>query len=76
MCMNCGCGDVETRHKESDIVRSDIERAAKGQNASMEDTARNLEQSLGKVRSGGQGQSGQGQSGQGQMASSGSSRTA
>lgn len=52
MCMNCGCGEVDTRHKETDIVRTDIERAANGQGASMEDTTRNLEQSLGKIRSG------------------------
>ncbi|MFP5342646.1 MAG: hypothetical protein ACLGIJ_06960 [Candidatus Limnocylindria bacterium] len=53
---------MDTRHKETDLVREDIERAAKGQGASMEDTTRNLERSLGKIRSG-----------SGRMASTGSS---
>lgn len=51
MCMNCGCGEPETRHKETDIVRSDIQRAADGQGSSMEETASNLQRSLGDVSS-------------------------
>ena len=46
MCMNCGCGELDTRHKDTDIVREDIQSAAKGQGSSMEETARNLSVSL------------------------------
>lgn len=47
MCMNCGCGEPDKRHKETDIVRSDIQRAADGQGSSMEETTANLQRSLG-----------------------------
>lgn len=46
MCMNCGCGELDTRHKETDLVREDVQRAADGQGSSMEETVRNLENSL------------------------------
>lgn len=55
MCMNCGCGELDKRHKESDIVREDIQRAAEGQGSSLDDTRRNLETSFRQMetRSGG-----------------------
>ena len=46
MCMNCGCGELDKRHKESDIVREDIQRAADGQGSSIDETRRNLETSF------------------------------
>ena len=52
MCMNCGCGELDTRHKDSDIVRDDVQRAADGQGASIEATAGHLEESLRQLRSG------------------------
>ena len=52
MCMNCGCGDLDTRHKDTDIVREDIQSAAKGQGSSVEETARNLSASLQRLGSG------------------------
>jgi len=52
MCMNCGCGQLDTRHKDSDIVRDDVQRAADGQGASIEATAGHLEESLRRLRSG------------------------
>jgi hypothetical protein len=51
MCMNCGCGEVDTRHKETDIVQQDIQRAAEGQGMSQEETIRNLEASMQQMRS-------------------------
>ena len=46
MCMNCGCGQLDTRHKDTDIVREDIQSAAKGQGSSLEETTRNMSASL------------------------------
>jgi|tagenome__1003787_1003787.scaffolds.fasta_scaffold8539102_1 hypothetical protein len=51
MCMNCGCGEVDTRHKETDIVQQDIQRAAEGQGMSQEETIRNLEASMQQMSS-------------------------
>jgi hypothetical protein len=44
--MNCGCGELDKRHKESDIVREDIQRAADGRGSSLEETRRNMETSF------------------------------
>jgi len=51
MCLNCGCGDVDTRHKDSDIVQQDIQKAADGQGMSKDETIQNIESSLQKMRS-------------------------
>jgi hypothetical protein len=51
MCMNCGCGEVDTRHKETDIVQQDIQQAAEGQGMSQEETIQNLESSMQPMRS-------------------------
>ena len=51
MCMNCGCGEVDTRHKDTDIVQQDIQRAAEGQGMSREETIQNLESSIQQMRS-------------------------
>ena len=51
MCLNCGCGDPETRHKDSDIVQQDIQKAADGQGMSKDETIQNIESSLQKMRS-------------------------
>ena len=52
MCTTCGCGDLEKRHKATDIVREDLQRAADGQGMPIEETIRNLEASLQRLRSG------------------------
>jgi hypothetical protein len=49
--MNCGCGEVDTRHKETDIVQQDIQQAAEGQGMSQEETIQNLESSMQPMRS-------------------------
>jgi hypothetical protein len=51
MCMNCGCGQLDTRHKDTDIVGQDIQKAADGQGLSKDETIGNLESSLGQLRS-------------------------
>lgn len=52
MCLNCGCGQLDTRHKETDLIRADIRRAAEGQGSSMDTTIANLERSMRELRSG------------------------
>jgi hypothetical protein len=51
MCMNCGCGEVDERHQPTDITREDFQRAADGSGKSMEETARNMTESMAKIRS-------------------------
>jgi hypothetical protein len=55
--MNCGCGQLDTRHKQTDIVTNDVRRAAEGQGRSFEETVGNLDQSIHRMRSGGDAQS-------------------
>ena len=50
MCLNCGCGQLDTRHKETDLVREDVRKAAQGQGSSMEETIANMERSLRDLR--------------------------
>ena len=67
MCLNCGCGEPETRHKETDITADDVRKAAAG--TSLDQTVQNMRSSLDKM--------GQSQGGQmsGSMAQSSSSET-
>ena len=60
MCLNCGCGEPETRHKETDITADDVRKAAAG--TPLQKTVQNIRTSLDKM-----------DSGEGQMASAGSS---
>jgi hypothetical protein len=53
MCMNCGCGELDERHKASDITASDVREAAAGK--PLDQTVRNLRTSLDQMeQSGGQ----------------------
>lgn len=64
MCMNCGCGEPETRHKDTDITLDDVRQASAGK--SMDETVRNLRTSLDKAgQSQGSMSSSAGQSGSG-----------
>lgn len=58
MCMNCGCGEVNKRHQDSDITEEDLERAAQGGGKSLDEVASNMRASLDKVGSSTQGQQG------------------
>jgi len=54
MCLNCGCGEPETRHKETDITAEDVRKASA--DSSMDQTVKNMRASLDKM---GQSQGGQ-----------------
>ena len=58
MCMNCGCGEPNKRHQDSDITKETLERAAKGGGKSLEEVTANLRTSLDKMGSSTQGQQG------------------
>lgn len=49
MCLNCGCGEPDTRHQPTDITRQDVEQAAQGSGATVEETVANLTASLAKL---------------------------
>jgi hypothetical protein len=55
MCLNCGCGEPETRHKESDITLEDVRQASAG--TSMDVTLQNMRTSLDKIAASGGSQS-------------------
>ena len=42
MCLNCGCGDYNERHKPTDITSDDLKAAADGQNMDVEQAANNI----------------------------------
>ena len=43
MCLNCGCGEPETRHEETDITADDVRKAS---------AAKPLDQTVQNVRAG------------------------
>lgn len=47
MCLNCGCGEPETRHKETDITADDVREASAG--TPMDQTIQNMRTSLDKM---------------------------
>lgn len=49
MCMNCGCGEPDTRHQPTDITREDLQRAADGAGMSLERAASNVGDSIAKM---------------------------
>jgi hypothetical protein len=53
MCLNCGCGEPETRHKATDITADDVRQAAAGK--PLQETVQNMRTSLDQMeQSGGQ----------------------
>lgn len=42
MCISCGCGAPETRHKDGDITLSDLKKAAQNHDLEVEETADNI----------------------------------
>ena len=42
MCMNCGCGQINERHKPTDITIDDLKAAAKGHDMEVEEAADNI----------------------------------
>lgn len=47
MCLNCGCGEPETRHKDTDITMDDVRNASAG--APLDQTVQNMRSSLEKM---------------------------
>ena len=54
MCLNCGCGEPETRHKATDITAEDVRQASGGK--PLEETVQNLRTSLDQLQQSGGGQ--------------------
>lgn len=50
MCLNCGCGEYDKRHKPSDITADDLKAAADGQKMDMEQAADNIHQGARAMR--------------------------
>ena len=44
LCLNCGCGEYNERHKPTDITSDDLKAAADGQNMDIEQAANNIHQ--------------------------------
>ena len=42
MCLNCGCGEFEKKHKATDITLSDLKAAAGGHDMEVEEAADNI----------------------------------
>ena len=42
MCMNCGCGEYNERHKPTDITLNDLQEAARGHEMEVEQAADNI----------------------------------
>ena len=47
MCLNCGCGEPETRHQETDITADDVRQASAGK--PLDQTVQNMRTSLDKM---------------------------
>ena len=50
MCMNCGCGEVNERHKPGDIVLGDLEKAAENHGLEVEQAADNIHSAAKKLK--------------------------
>lgn len=46
MCMSCGCGEANVRHKPGDIVMDDLDRAAHNHDLSREQVAENIQRAI------------------------------
>jgi hypothetical protein len=50
MCMNCGCGKVNDRHKPGDIVLDDLKKAAANHDMDVEQVADNIHSAAKQAR--------------------------
>ena len=53
MCLNCGCGEPETRHQATDITADDVRKAAAGK--PLDQTVRNIRNGLDSMSRSGNG---------------------
>lgn len=44
MCVSCGCGEPNERHKPGDITMDDLTKAAQNHELKVEDVAKNIAQ--------------------------------
>jgi hypothetical protein len=49
MCLNCGCGEYDKRHKPTDLTMEDLEMAAKGQQMGIRQAVANIQEAVGVV---------------------------
>ena len=52
MCMNCGCRQLNEKHKPTDITLDMLRAAAKGHDMDVEQAADNIHDAAREVRSG------------------------
>ena len=50
MCMSCGCGKPNDRHKPGDIVLDDLKQAAQNHDIEVEQAADNIHASAKKLK--------------------------
>ena len=53
MCLNCGCGQYDQKHKSTDITIDDLKAAAKGHNMEVEKAADNIHNGARELRAAG-----------------------
>lgn len=46
MCVSCGCGQVNQRHKDGDLTMDDIQRAARNHDLQPNQVAQNIQKSV------------------------------
>lgn len=46
MCVSCGCGKANERHKDGDITMDDIQRAGQNHNLQPRQVAQNIQKSV------------------------------
>ncbi len=54
MCMNCGCGEPNERHKPGDITLQDLQKAAQNHDLEVEQAADNIHDAARKLKQAGQ----------------------
>ena len=53
MCVSCGCGEPNERHKPGDITMDDLTKAAKNHDLTVEDVSKNIAQATSGSQSSG-----------------------
>jgi hypothetical protein len=53
MCMSCGCGEPNERHKPGDITLDDLKKAASNHGLEVEQTADNIHNSAREMKQAG-----------------------
>ena len=53
MCMSCGCGEANERHKPGDITYQDLQKAAQNHDLDVQQVVKNIQESAQEARRGG-----------------------